>query len=198
MTCFFKYLWNNCLSHVLFRITFKYFLVELPGNNKTWERNYYLINSYHLILCNMKSITRQSTWLPSVSIFVFFLSSFQRDGLSFVISGSSHFSFSAVLGLTFFFLFLFLFMLPTSYYSSSIHLVRGRRQPLFFIFDIRLLSVPFSWKPMLLPSWIGMVRARREHFFLHISFIHGQYGSAIRSKSLARRRSRNVTDLTSR
>jgi len=100
MTCFFKYLWNilNCLSHVLFRITFKYFLVELPGNNKTWERNYYLINSYHLILCNMKSITK-STWLPSVSIFVFFLSSFQRDGLSFVISGSSHFSFSAVLGL---------------------------------------------------------------------------------------------------
>jgi len=160
---------------------------------------------YHLILYHVKFITISKKylttlgWIPWVSIFVSFYLSFKE--LAFCSSyrqSSSHSSSSAVLDLASFFLFLFLFMPPTSYYSSSTHLVRGRRRPLFFIFDIRPLSVLFSWKPMLLPSRIGTVVARREHFFLRVSFIHGQYDSAIRSKSLARRRSRNVTDLTSR
>lgn len=148
---------------------------------------------------------------PSLSkrlIALHFLSPFfQTHWPLFVISGNNHSSSSAATWSCLFFSLFFFFLCHRLHIIPPPNLVRNRRRPPFFIFDIRWLLVLFSWKPMLLPSQIGAggkgrwrERETKEEstFFPHVSFILRQYGSTIRSKLLARKRSRNVTDLTSR
>lgn len=113
----------------------------------------YSINLHIGNLISRQSITRQNIWVLSVSIFISFPSfeelAFRSSYRAIVTPGLQRYS---ALPLSFSFSF---FLCHRLHIIPPPHLVRGRRRPLFFIFDIRPLSVPFSWKPMLLPSRIG-------------------------------------------
>lgn len=182
----------------------------MPINSRCchWLRSSQLITLTFITWWSLSShIASSSTSLyrPSIGLSVYpspfpLPLSFECFGPSFVMSASSRSSYSTLLDLVV--LSPFSFLCYRLHIIPPPHLVRGRRRPPFFIFDIRSLLVLFSWKPLLLGrerererGWNGR---RREHLFLRVSFILGQYGSAINGKSLARRRSRNVTDLTSR
>lgn len=98
-------------------------------------------------------------------LFIFSFSlSFKRVGLLFVISGNSCSSFSAAFDLVSSYpsLSSFFFMPPTSYYSSSTPRPRSSAAALFHLRYSSTLVVPFSWKPMLLPSRLGADREEKR------------------------------------
>lgn len=93
----------------------------------------------------------------------------------FVISGNNHSSSSAATwSCLSFFLFFSFFLYHQLHIIPPPNLVRNRRRPPFFIFDIRWLLVPFSWKPMLLPSQIGAggkERWRKRRALFSLTFL---------------------------
>lgn len=117
-------------------------------------------------------MSKNYLWYPSSFPFPV---SFKRVSLSFVIADSSHSS-SAVLGLASFFLSLSFPFYATDFILFLLHTSRpwSSAAVLFHLRYSFAYSVPFSWKPMLLPSRIGTDaegRLRREGSTFFLTFL---------------------------
>lgn len=176
---------------------FNYHWCLVPVSSRTAPSATFITVNYtrvhYYVASNSTSQVGQTfNWfLGRISISVSFSSlslSFECFGLWFVISASSRSSSSAVLDLVslspFSFLCYRLHIIPPP------HLVRGRRQSPFFIFDIRSLLVLFSWKPMLLGGagerergWNGR-KGGSIFFFAFLLYLDSTARFAINGKSV--------------